>query len=292
MSPLAQAACRTYRYLRLTLVGLVVLLTVSVIFQATTCGGMLGSISASYYTPVRSVFVGALIGIGAALIAVRGRPGPENAMLNLAGMAAGLIALVPTPRPSFVGTCGSGAAPTAADVSAAVGNNVTALLAVGVFGLGAAVLSTVHSPDRGWWTFTLALLLWVVVLMWFALWRESFVAAAHYAASALLFLLLSAVAVSNAMHARYQTDPPLLPAAAYRAVYWLVAAVMALTMITAGALFLADGARTGGVGGWMLPVEAVLVGAFALFWLAQTAQFWHTGVPTPDRTDAALRARR
>ena len=274
---LEQAARRTYRYLRLAIVGLVVMLAVSVLLEAALCGGPLDSISASYYTPARSVLVGSLIGIGAALIAIRGREGPENALLNIAGMAAGLIAVVPTPEPSFVGTCG----PALSEVRASVQNNVWALLAAGLFGLLAGGLSTASSRRRGWWTLGIATASWVAVLLWFALARPSFTGAAHYAASAVLFVSLTAVAVINAIRAHYQPNPPLVPAAVYRAVYWSVAAVMAGAMITAGVLWFADRGAIHEPGGWMLWIEAILVAAFAAFWLAQTAQFWHTGVPEP-----------
>jgi hypothetical protein len=276
-TPLEWAACRTYRYLRLTIVGLVVLLAVSVILETVRCGRPLDSISASYYTPARNVFVGALIGIGAALISIRGRPGPENGLLNIAGMAASMVALVPTPPRLSGDTCS--AAPAA--VGASVQNNIWALLAAGLFGLIAAAVSTAYRPRHGWRTLAAAGVLWATVLVWFGLWRESFVSTAHYAASALLFVMLTAIAVINAVHARYHPDPPLLPAAAYRAIYWSVAAVMALTMIAAGVLWFAHLAPADMPGGWMLWVETVLVAAFGLYWLAQTAQFWRTGVPRP-----------
>lgn len=290
---LEQAARHTYRYLRLAIVGLVVLLAVSVILEAAQCGGPLNSISASYYTPARSVFVGSLIGIGAALIAIRGREGPENALLNIAGMSAGLIALVPTPRPGFTGTCGSAlsTAPSPAlspalssalsDLRAGVQNNVWALLAAGLFGLLAAAVSIATSRHRGWWTLAIATALWIAVLLWFVLARPSFTDAAHYAASALLFVLVTAVAVINAIRARYQPHPPLVPAAVYRAVYWSVAAVMAGAMISAGVLWFGRWIPAAAPGGWMLWIEGILVAAFAAFWLAQTAQFWNTGVPEP-----------
>jgi hypothetical protein len=274
---LARSAGRTYRYLRLTIVGLVLLLAVSVTLEATQCGGWLGSISAAYYTPARSVFVGSLIGIGAALIAIRGREGTENALLNIAGMSAGLIALVPTPRPLFVGTCGV----ARVDVAASVQNNGWALLATGLFGLAAAAISTATSPRTGRRTLVAAALLWIAVLLWFLLARESFLQAAHYAASALLFALLTVIAALNAVRARFQADPPLLPATAYRAIYWVVAATMGLTMLVAGAWWFAYLAGAAGPGGAMLWIETVLIAAFAVFWLAQSAQFWRSGVPEP-----------
>ncbi|MGH3366230.1 MAG: hypothetical protein ACRDOY_03415 [Nocardioidaceae bacterium] len=93
------AARKTYRYLRVAVVAMAVLLGVSVGFEIVfgPRGDILDSISAYYYTPVRGVFVGALLAVGLGLVAIKGREGPEDLMLNLAGMLAPLVALVPTP---------------------------------------------------------------------------------------------------------------------------------------------------------------------------------------------------
>src|SRR5690606_14821202 len=69
----ANASVRTYRYLRLSLVGLVFLLLFCVWLERLTgdpANRHLGSISAYYYTPARSVFVGALVAIGISLAAI------------------------------------------------------------------------------------------------------------------------------------------------------------------------------------------------------------------------------
>ena len=97
----ASASVRTYRYLRLSLVGLVVLLLFCVWLErlgGAQANRHLGSISAYYYTPARSVFVGALVAIGISLVAIVGRRGFEDTALNIAGMLAPVVAMVPTPR--------------------------------------------------------------------------------------------------------------------------------------------------------------------------------------------------
>jgi hypothetical protein len=88
----------TYRALRVGLVVTVVMMAYSVFHQIWRLEefAVRGSISAYYYSPVRSVFVGALIAIGLALVAIRGSSTLEEVFLNVAGLFAPVVALVPT----------------------------------------------------------------------------------------------------------------------------------------------------------------------------------------------------
>ena len=64
---------KTYTFLRMALVALLVSLGVAVIWQTYRQGWqILDSVSAYYYTPAQPIFVGALIGLGACMIALRG----------------------------------------------------------------------------------------------------------------------------------------------------------------------------------------------------------------------------
>ena len=98
-------------------------------------GGILASISAYYYTPVRGVFVGSLVAVGLGLVAIKGREGWEDSMLNLAGMLAPLVALVPTPISVPVAGFEVERRTVPAELVPAVENNVAALLVLGVVGL-------------------------------------------------------------------------------------------------------------------------------------------------------------
>ena len=90
---------KTYTFLRLTLVALLVGLGVAVIWQTYRQGWqILDSVSAYYYTPAQPIFVGSLIGLGACMIALRGENTPEEVFLNLGGMFAAGVAVVPTSR--------------------------------------------------------------------------------------------------------------------------------------------------------------------------------------------------
>jgi hypothetical protein len=95
---------KTYRYLRLGMVGAVVLLAASIGIERSKVGCWQTSISAYYYTPVRAIFVGSLMAVGLSLIVYKGRGRGEDLCLNFAGMLAPVVAIVPTKN---VGTCWS-----------------------------------------------------------------------------------------------------------------------------------------------------------------------------------------
>lgn len=79
--------------------ALLLLLALSVGHQTAEQGwSTLTSISAYYYTPAHAIFVAVLIAIGAAMIVIKGTRGLEDILLNIAGMLAMIVALVPTSR--------------------------------------------------------------------------------------------------------------------------------------------------------------------------------------------------
>jgi hypothetical protein len=94
---------KTHRYLRLSLVFVVVALLAIVAIQMVVASwdpftlgwDPLPSISHAFYTPVRTVFVGALMAASLALLALSGR-GRAATMLDIAAIFAPLIAIVPT----------------------------------------------------------------------------------------------------------------------------------------------------------------------------------------------------
>ena len=89
----------TYRYLRGAMIALLLMLLLSVGYQwwwETDHSCWLGSISAYYYTPARTVFVGSLCALGASLIAYKGHSPEEDVLLNFSGFMAFVVAMVPT----------------------------------------------------------------------------------------------------------------------------------------------------------------------------------------------------
>lgn len=94
------------------------------------------TISAYYYSPVRSVFVGVLVGAAFSLVAIRGRRGAENALLDLAGMLLPLVAIVPTPvEGTSDAPCLRGVRYIPEEFLAGVEVGVAALLILGAVGL-------------------------------------------------------------------------------------------------------------------------------------------------------------
>ncbi|WP_176697055.1 hypothetical protein [Microbacterium sp. 3J1] len=105
---------KTHRYLRLSLVLIVFALLVAVALQSVvvsweplTFGWQpLPSISHAFYTPVRDVFVGALIATSVALLALSGRS-RATTLLDVCAVFAPLIAIVPTGVvPTAIGVSG------------------------------------------------------------------------------------------------------------------------------------------------------------------------------------------
>ena len=82
-------AVKTYRYLRLAIVVVVLAAVASVLIERSHTDCWQASISAYYYTPVHAMFVGALVAIGVCLIAVKGSEEWEDMLLNVAGATVG-----------------------------------------------------------------------------------------------------------------------------------------------------------------------------------------------------------
>jgi hypothetical protein len=271
------ASRKTYRYLRVAVVAMAVLLGVSVGIEIVFGPrGILDSISAYYYTPVRGVFVGALIAVGLGLVAIKGREGWEDSMLNLAGMLAPLVALVPTPISIPVAGFEVERRTVPAELVPAVENNVAALLVLGVVGLVFAAATVQDGPYRSAHLRGVAGagVLLVGLAVWFGVGRESFLEYGHYAAAVPMFGLIVGVAVVNARHTRSGAVMSRLAAATYRRAYAAIAAAMGATIVV-GVVFFALGSELP----WLFWVEVVLLTLFAAFWVFQTAEYWNEGVP-------------
>ena len=113
-------AIKSYRYLRLSVVVVVAALMASVLLEVIHAGCWQESISAYYYTPTHAIFVGGLVAIGVALIAVKGSTDLEDALLNVAGVLAPIVAFVPTSPPHR--------ADDACQATGFVGDNAKALI--------------------------------------------------------------------------------------------------------------------------------------------------------------------
>lgn len=284
---------KTYRYLRIGMAGAVALIGVSVgweAFQAFREEGwcLQTSLSAYYYTPVRAIFVGALMAIGLALIVIKDRP-VEDTALNVAGMLAPVVALVPTTK---IGGCWSIEpdpdpmikGELAEWVVRNIANNFGALAIAGVIGLVVAIALAVHDKRKGKTTkqternmrtsamISGAILLIFVVLMirW-----EYFKVFAHHLAAGSMFVALNVAVIATA---RWERSERKLFGWRYKQWYRCLAWLMSVGGLVVWGL----AALT--VAHHVLVIEAWEIVMFALFWIVQTVDNWRE---KPDCDPAA-----
>lgn len=274
-------AVKTYRYLRVAMIGMVVLLGAAVLHEwwATGWRCLQPSMSSYYYTPARGVVVGSLVAVGVCLVVIKGNTDWEDILLNLGGSVAPLIAFVPTPEP---GTCRS-APLQVGDTAAHVANNVFALLVLGLAGIIVTVVIARRALRPGErlepavrFGVLAVVVLYVATAVSFFVARSGFLAHAHYAAAFVLFVCIVAVVALNAWACRCGAQGGDRTASRYAKGY----AAIAVLMVGSVALMLAWRA----VFGWhhaVLWIEGVLVGCFAVFWGLQTRELWGQGLRAP-----------
>jgi hypothetical protein len=286
-------AVKTYRYLRIAMIALVVGLGVSVAYEAAHVAGdcLKSSISAYYYSPVRGFFVSALVAIGICLVCLQGNSTLEDSLLNLAGMLAPVVALVPTPFEA--NNCPSASRDDHSS-SADVANNMTALLALGAIALVITVLLALasHEARPVWFGIAGALALWGGTVAVFEGDRGYFEGHAHYTAAIVMFVAIISVVSINALH--FGQQQLAADDSAGRTAYANRYAVIAVAMLVSVGVVL-TWKWTAGFRHWVLAIEAALISLFAVFWVVQTMELWHRGlrpeppqVPVPD--EAALTA--
>lgn len=299
-----QVAIKTYRYLRLGMVAVLAALAVSVVVEMVSSSGCVQrSISAYYYTPARSVFVGALIALGLAMITLLGNTPVEDAFLNLAGLFAPVVAFVPTSDANYCSVVTSqgtqldqmqstSRAEAAADTvvssaQVAIDNNVTSLLVVVAVTL--LVVPLVSARSSGGWErphrlgYVLAVLFWLLAAGTFVWSTDGFYARAHFTSAVLLFACIIIVVISNAYDRTVQPVPGettetwlrRLPGRVWNALvhdrYGWLGALMVVSAVAIWAAGLA------GWDHWVLAVEADLIVLFGVFWMLQTVELWPEG---------------
>lgn len=241
---------RTYRYVRLALIGAAVFLAIGVGLEFARGDG-LPSVSATYYTPAGPVFVGALSATALALLALSGRS-LEQGLLDIAAVLALVIAYVPTTISS--NACADGLRCVPPEVRPTVANNAVAVASVVLLGaVAAGILARVQgTASRG-----VALTVGVIVVLvaggaaWALAAPGVFLAWAHEIAAVAFFVRLAYAAVA-------------------------VAIVLTLVLLVIGVVSGVE--RTG------FPVvlvgESAALALFAIFWLVQTVELWNDADPT------------
>jgi hypothetical protein len=291
---------KSYRYLRIAIIGLLLALAAAVFYQSGRQASILASVSAYYYTPAQAVFVGALIGLGACMIALQGMNDAEGTFLNLGGIFAIVVALVPTGRGADFetavlacrksgGTLLTQRASKSLDcptvralqdaTRANVENNVAALLIVGALALVLAGVilfkgrrATRGTPGRRWVlaAFSVAFLVWAGGLIVLGVSVDWLAANAHYIAAGGLLLCILAVAGANAHRRQERPSTGVVPKRQvltspreYRYT-WIAGAMLA----GAGVLIVLwlTGVIT------LFWVEILVAFLFVLFWTLQTIE--------------------
>jgi hypothetical protein len=264
-------AIKTWRYLRLALVALVIGLLTSVADERLKVDCWQKSLSAYYYTPVHGLFVGGLVGVGICMMCLKGSTPVEDLLLNIGGVFAIIVGAVPTPG---TGSCGSELADTSFR-NAYIDNNALALGLVGAAALTVLAVLGLRSPSRhdpraraGYCTTALT---WVVFFGVFLAQRKLFRDYAHHAAALGVFASVTAVVFVNARHKR-EVDAQQGRGASLRNRYLLIGWVM----VAAGVVLFVAGRA--GFSHWLLVAEVALISLFAVFWLTQTVELWHRGL--------------
>ena len=267
---------RTYRYVRAGMVFLVALLGAAVFIEARAHHfSIQPSISAYYYTPVKPVFVAALCAVGVLMIVYRGNTDAEDGFLNASGFLAFVVAFVPT-RPE--NTCVVSDLP--GDTVAAITNNVSALFILAVAAFVFTVLLERAQPDRnvlvtrgGRTSLVFSLLAFVALVLYFLVWRDSFICHGHDTAAIMLFAGIVVVvglngwglAVKQAVQT--QTTPE-----QHRWNRYFYGFVLMLASIVLGVVL---GPVTHVLPHWVFWLEGAMITQFAMFWVTQTVELWN-----------------
>lgn len=271
---------RTYRYLRMGIGGTVVLIFVSIAVSMAQVG-VLSSVSAYYYTPARTVFVGALIAASLGLLAISGT-GVARILLDAAGLLAPLIALVPTPLapgsiPGLTIDCEPGGTCVPSAYHPDVANGIITYLVVSVV-IVIASFFIFRGRTQGFRVVRGSLLgatglLLVVALMW-AFARDTLLQYGHVTAAIVFFLAIGSCAVAKAFE-HYQGARP---TRTYQRLYWIISAGFLLDAVIAIAVI---------YGGWLeafaippvLVCELLALALFLLYWILQSFPRWDADHP-------------
>ena len=281
------AVLDTYRYLRGGMVVMIVLLAAAVVIERLQASCWQTSVSAYYFTSAHGAFIAALCALGAMLIVYRGSNDTEDVLLNLAGILAFIVAMVPTSRPVVL--CGTD--DLGLGHRSAIANVWAVVIALTVSRVASWWLHrrTGTAPQRSalgvaaTWVGRVILAIGLVTLAAFPGW---FRANAHGVAAVAMFAAIITTVVITAFVVGNQ-DPGECPhRTRYHRIYQGISALMVLTLVTAvlAHQFL-DGFNHA-----VILVESALIAEFAAYWLVQTVELWGTAARTTTTANRLLRS--
>jgi len=272
---------RTYRYVRLSIAGAVVLLAVALVV-VVVADGPIGSVSAAFYTPAHDVFVGSIFAVAIALVALTG-DSVEQVLLDYMAIAAPVIAIVPPPIAAgeIAGvTCPETDPCIPASYLPGIATGTASLVVIAVIALVTALVVTIVQGrldrSRGL-ALAIAAALVVAVAAWAGLAPDSYLRGAHVTAASVFFGLIVVVAGLSAIRA-YRVCRTRRGGHVYRALYTVVAAGVAAAVLFLLAVIALTLAGVDAVVESPAPLvfigEAVALALFVVFWTAQTIQTW------------------
>jgi hypothetical protein len=264
----------TYRYLRAGMGVLVLMLGIAVVGERLTATCWQSSISAYYFTAAHGIFIAALCGLGIQFIVYKGNSDSEDVLLNLAGVLAFVVAMVPTARPMLL--CGPSDLPPDYTVNAGITNNVWAV--VGSLVVAQALLwwSYKKSPNRrrpSALGIAALVIFWAVLLLGLAAFiflRDQFNSYAHGASASIMFLAIIATVSGTAFLANRQDADKSPHKRGYVLFYRAIAVGMLVTLVLVIVLHFALDAWNH----WVIVIETLLIAEFTAYWVAQTVELW------------------
>ena len=282
---------RTYRYLRLVMIGTVIAIFLAVALTWSEYEKLIPTISHFFYTPAGVVFVGSLIAVSGAMVALSGG-GVQQVLLDVAAMLAPIIALVPTNADDAIlqnlrqGLCPADkpvCVPVPFDGYATIGMTVWCVVVPAVL-LGALAIGLADRRSNGRftaqfiWTQVLCWAVWAAMVIWFTMFREAFFAAGHYISAVAFFVVITLVALWQAIQGPLKTRRQIAagedPTPLQRRLPWVypvIALWLVIVLLFGGGIF--TGLIQKGPNG-MFWVEAWGLIGFGVFWLVQTVQKW------------------
>jgi len=261
---------RTYRYVRLAILGAVLSIAVALVVVWVTEGPVM-SLSGLFYTSGRTAFTGALVAVALALVALSGHS-VEQILLDVAALFAPLIAVIPTPIAAgdVPGEGCRGAVPCVPEEY--LPDVTTGIITFAVIAIVGAVCALILARVQQTLSpgviigVVAALVVSVAMLVWLLVWPDSLLHLGHLVATGAFFGIMAAIAVVSAVASRRP----------WRRVYVIVAVGMAASLLylaVTGVLRLAGVDLSGRP--FTLFGEIGVIGFFAVFWIAQTVQKWN-----------------
>ena len=306
-------ALRTYRFLRFGVLAVIGALAASRMKEGVDTGCLQGSISAYYYTPARSIFVGALVAIGLVMVSLWGKSFFEDGFLNLAGLLAPVVAFVPTTESADIRKCAITTS-TGGDVTSdkvetaivttashgAVDNNMLAYLvvvgivlaAVGVrgwYGRRHGFPELTEHPLAYWVPWATAAALWLVGAVVYVVMRDNWMYDHTHTPAAIVLFVFVVLAVIAVGYDKHKGNPELGEASnrTWARIYWGLAGgmtagaglVLLLTKVVLPHWWPWWGAHA------VFMLEAWMILGLAVFWVAQTIDRWKDGAPPKTKEE-------